>query len=186
MLLMEDNFSIEEKFHTAYMGWGGDGRNATACVMTNFEGACRVTVELSSERVTDDNVPVNGKRQHEQLGLVLRHEKQHVEQLAGDRQVVELYVVVKVEEVNQVDDKKEQTIGGQGNDVDGRRVATSHRTHEPDGRRQAVTDHADHQPDVEDHQVERECAGDEVFVEQSARVALVHRLLSRRRDAICR
>ena len=52
---------------------------------TYLKGATGVTVDLATERVTDDDVSVHGERENQQLAEVLRQEEEHVEHLAGDR-----------------------------------------------------------------------------------------------------
>jgi len=49
-----------------------------------LESATGATVDLPSERMTDNDVAVDGERQNQQLAEVLRQEEEHVEHLADD------------------------------------------------------------------------------------------------------
>jgi len=58
---------------------------STAARDTYLQRATGTTVDLATERMTDDYVSVHGERENQQLAEVLRQEEEHVEHLAGDR-----------------------------------------------------------------------------------------------------
>lgn len=137
--------------------------------------------------MTDGDVPVDGEREHENLGEILRYEVETEEHLTDDRQVLELNVeAAPDDDVERVEDQKDDAVDAQRRDVDGRRLVTTHSTLEPDGCRQTVTDQSDDYQQVADDGRKLDGVWDETLQQQRARVSpkYRHHGVGRRRNYI--
>lgn len=109
--------------------------------------ATRTTEDATLKREADGDVSINGEAQYQQLIEILRHDVENVDQLAGDRVMVDLNRPQEFQCVDRVHNEENETIDRQCGDINGRRA--SHSFLEPDLGRQSVSGQTNDQPQYE-------------------------------------